>query len=95
LPDYAVYHQTIFSPPFAMAQALARFSTQVCAGEFPVASASESLVNAFEVNDGAMFNTRTTYVVDPSGKIVFVHDDQDYSGHVKRVLAFLQGANRP
>ena len=68
---------------------LARFSAEECGGKFPVASASESLVNAFDVNDGAMFNTRTTYVVAPSGKIVFVHDDNDYRGHVRRTLAFV------
>lgn len=69
---------------------LTRFSSEVCGGLFPVASATESLVNAFDVNDGAMFNTRTTYVVDSLGKIVFVHDDQDYRGHVEKVLDFLQ-----
>jgi peroxiredoxin len=69
---------------------LARFSTEECAGKFPMASASESIVNSFDVNDGAMFNTRTTFVIDPSGKIAFVHDDDDYGDHVKRALAFVQ-----
>ena len=73
---------------------LVRFSTEVCAGKFPVASASESLVDAFDVNDGAMFNTRTTYVVAPSGKIVFVHDDQDPGSHVRNTLAFLETMKR-
>jgi thioredoxin-dependent peroxiredoxin len=70
---------------------LARYSTEECAGKFPMASASESIVNGFDVNDGAMFNTRTTYVIAPSGKIAFVHDDDDYGGHVKSALAFVQG----
>jgi thioredoxin-dependent peroxiredoxin len=69
---------------------LQRFSVEECDGKFPVASASESLVNAFDVNDGAMFNTRTTYVIAPSGKIVFAHDDNDYRGHIKRSLAFVE-----
>jgi peroxiredoxin len=69
---------------------LARFSTQECASKFPMASASEMLVNGFDVNDGAMFNTRTTYVIAPSGKIIFVHDDDDYSGHIRSVLTFIQ-----
>lgn len=73
---------------------LARYSTEECAGKFPMASASESLVNAFDVNDGAMFNTRTTYVIAPSGRIVFVHDDDDHSDHVKRALAFVQGMKK-
>jgi peroxiredoxin len=70
---------------------LARFSTDECASKFPMASASESIVNGFGVNDNANFATRTTYVIAPSGKIVFVHDDDDYSGHFKRALAFVQG----
>jgi peroxiredoxin len=56
-----------------------------------VASADESIVNGFDVNDGAMFNTRTTYVIARSGTIAFVYDDEDYSGHVKNALAFVEG----
>ncbi|MBW8785995.1 MAG: peroxiredoxin [Novosphingobium sp.] len=73
---------------------LARFSLQECAGKYPVASASESIVNAFDVNDGAMFNTRTTYVIAPSGKIAFVHDDDDSSGHASSALAFVEAMTK-
>jgi thioredoxin-dependent peroxiredoxin len=73
---------------------LVRFSSEECAGKFPVASADERIVNGFDVNDGATFNTRTTYVIEPSGKIAFVHDDDDYSGHVKKALAFLQAMQK-
>lgn len=71
-------------------ETLARYSTEICGGKFPVASADESLVNAYDVNDGAMFNTRTTYVIDRSGRIAFVHDDDDHRDHVKRSLAFVE-----
>lgn len=70
---------------------LVRFSAEQCAGKFPVGSADESLVNAFAVNDGAMFNTRTTYVIAPSGKIAFVHDEPDDRDHVRKALAFVSG----
>ncbi len=70
-------------------ETLARYSAEVCGGKFTVASANEALVNAYDVNDGAMFNTRTTYVIDRSGKIAFVHDDDDYRDHAKRSLAFV------
>ncbi len=73
---------------------LARFSAEECAAKVPLARADESLVNGFDVNDGAMFNTRTTYVVAPSGKIAFVNDDMDYAGHAKSALAFVQGMAR-
>jgi thioredoxin-dependent peroxiredoxin len=71
--------------------ALARFSTEECAGKFPIASADLGLVTGFDVNDNSNFTTRTTYVIAPTGKIAFVHDDDDYRGHVKNTLAFVQG----
>jgi peroxiredoxin len=74
--------------------ALARFSTEECAGKFPMASADESIVDGFDVNDGAMFNYRTTYVIAPSGKIAFVYDEDDYSNHVKKTLAFVQAMKK-
>lgn len=73
---------------------LTRYSTEAAAGKFPVASADEPLVNAYDVNDGAMFNTRTTYVIDRSGKIVFVHDEDDHRDHVKRSLAFVEAMTK-
>ena len=72
---------------------LARYSTEECDGKFPLVSADEKLVNAYDVNDGAMFNTRTTYVIAPSGHIAFVHDSNDTRGHVKNALAFVQAMN--
>jgi len=69
---------------------LARFSTEECAGKFPMASAGPDIVAGFDVNDNSNFTTRTTYVIAPTGKIVFVHDDDDYSGHVKNTLAFVE-----
>jgi peroxiredoxin Q/BCP len=74
--------------------ALARFSTQECAGKFPIASADLELVTGFDVNDNANFTTRTTYVIAPTGKIVFVDNDDDYRGHVKKTLAFVQEMKR-
>lgn len=76
-------------------ETLSRFSTEQCAGKIPMASASETIVNGFDVNDGAMFNTRTSFVIDTAGRIAFVHDEDDYSGHMKRTLAFAQGMKRP
>jgi len=74
--------------------ALARFSSEECAGKFPMASADLGVVTGFDVNDSANFTTRTTYVIAPGGRIAFVHDDDDYHGHVKNTLAFVQGMKR-
>jgi peroxiredoxin Q/BCP len=74
--------------------ALARFSTEECAGKFPMAWAGPEIVAGYDVNDNSNFVTRTTYVIAPTGKIAFVHDDDDYRGHVKNTLAFVQGMKR-
>jgi thioredoxin-dependent peroxiredoxin len=73
---------------------LARFAAEECAGKFPMASAGPSIVAGFDVNDNSNFTTRTTYIITRNGKIAFVLDDDDYRGHVKNTLAFLQGMKR-
>jgi peroxiredoxin len=39
------------------------------------------------VNKVSTMSNRTSYVIAPSGKIVFVHSDLDWSGHVDKTLA--------
>lgn len=73
---------------------LSGLSTGAAHGKFALGRADESLVNAFDVNDGAMFNTRTTYVIAPSGKIVFVHSEDEVRDHVKSALAFVQAMKK-
>ncbi len=75
-------------------ETLARFSADECAAKFPMASANEALVNGFDVNDGAMFNTRTTYVITSDGKIAFVNDDAEFGSHAKAALTFVQAMKR-
>lgn len=73
---------------------LTPLSTGAAQGRIALASAGEALVNALDVNDGAMFNTRTTYVIASSGKIAFVHSDDEPRNHVKNALAFVEGMKK-
>lgn len=73
---------------------LAGYSRNECDGKFPVASANEALVNAYQVNDGAMFNSNTTYVIDRSGRIALVLDEQDRRSHVESSLAFIKSMSK-
>jgi peroxiredoxin len=65
------------------------FSTKECRSAFPVAPATPSLQKAYDVAwaEHPGVTTRTSYVIDRSGKIVLVHDDLDFSQHVARTLA--------
>ena len=65
------------------------FSVKECRSAFPVATATPGTQKAYDVAWAAHpgLTTRTSYVIDKSGKIVMVHDDLDFSEHVARTLA--------
>ena len=64
------------------------FSTKECRSAFPVAPATPAIQKAYDVAwaEHPGITTRTSYVIDRSGKIVMVHDDLDFSQHVARTL---------
>jgi thioredoxin-dependent peroxiredoxin len=68
---------------------LEKFSVAECRNAFPVASATPATQKAYDVAWAAHpgITTRTSYVIDRSGKIVMVHDDLDFSQHVAKTLA--------
>ena len=68
---------------------LEQFSVKECRNAFPVATATPDTQKAYDVAWAAHpgITTRTSYVIDRSGKIVMVHDDLDFSQHVSKTLA--------
>lgn len=68
---------------------LHEFSTKECRSAFPVATASPDIQKEYDVAWAKYpgLTTRTSYVIDRSGKIVMVHDDLDFSQHVALTLA--------
>src|SRR5690242_21677396 len=65
------------------------FSAKECRSAFPVATATPAIQKEYDVAWAAHpgITTRTSYVIDKSGKIVMVHDDLDFSQHVSKSLA--------
>ena len=65
------------------------FSEKECRSAFPVATATPAMQKEYDVAWAAHpgLTTRTSYVIDKSGKIVMVHDDLNFSEHVARTLA--------
>jgi peroxiredoxin len=72
------------------------FSVKECRSAFPVASATADTQKAYDVGWAARpgLTTRTSYVIDRSGKVVMVHDDLDFSQHVAKTLAAVKGLPR-
>ncbi|HTN14261.1 MAG TPA: redoxin domain-containing protein [Sphingomonadaceae bacterium] len=71
---------------------LKRFSTEECRNKFPVATASKSVIKAYDVafvmngQDTGLSN-RTSYVIGMDGKVKLAHSDLDWREHVNRTLA--------
>src|SRR4029077_18498724 len=65
------------------------FSTKECRSSFPVATATPEIQKEYDVAWAAHpgITTRTSYVIDRTGKIVMVHDDLDSSQHVAKTRA--------
>jgi peroxiredoxin len=75
---------------------LKRFSVEKCRNAFPVATATPDVIKAYDValKQKAGLTDRTSYVIDRSGKIVFVHSDLDWSQHVAKTLAAVKALKR-
>ena len=75
---------------------LEKFSVEACRNAFPVATATPATAKAYDVAwaERPELTTRTSYVIAPSGKIVMVHDDLDWSQHVQKTLAAVRALRR-
>jgi peroxiredoxin len=68
---------------------LARFSREECRDKFAVASAGASVIKDYDVALPLKIglSNRTSYVIAPTGRIVYAHSAMDYRDHVKNTLA--------
>ena len=74
---------------------LQKFSVEACRGKFPVATASPEVIRAYDVKLPLVsMSNRTSYVIAPDGRIVFVHSDLDWKDHVAKTLAAVRALKR-
>jgi peroxiredoxin len=90
-PEFAKYGATVIGMSADDLPTLRKFSTEECRSQFAVGTATPAVVKAYDVALGrpgapAGVTNRTSYVIAPNGKIVFVHSDLDYRDHVKLTL---------
>lgn len=96
LPDFEKAGASVIGMTAGNVEQLADFSSKHCAGKFPVAAASQQLIKAYDVvlkkPDGSATNlsSRTSYVIAPSGKIIFSHTDMNALSHIRMTLAAVQ-----
>jgi peroxiredoxin len=75
---------------------LKKFSVEACRSAFPVATASPATIKAYDVvlKQKPGLTDRTSYVIDRTGKVVFVHSDLDWSEHVAKTLAAVKALKK-
>ncbi|KPF65280.1 peroxiredoxin [Porphyrobacter sp. AAP60] len=76
-------------------ETLKRFSREECRDAFPVGVASPKVIAAYDVAmGGSGLSNRTSYVIARDGKIVAVHSNADYRGHVEKTLAAVRALEK-
>lgn len=74
---------------------LKRFSREECRDAFPVGVAGPKVIAGYDVALGnSGLASRTSYVIAPDGRIVAVHSNADYRGHVAKTLAAVQALKK-
>ena len=68
---------------------LKKFSVEACRNAFPVATANPAVIRAYDVKlkQNPALTDRTSYVIAPDGRIIFVHSELNWSEHVAKTLA--------
>lgn len=66
---------------------LQRFSTEACRSKFPVAVATPAIIRAYDVKlPIANMTGRTSFVIAPNGRIIYVYNNMNYVDHVRNTL---------
>lgn len=93
LPDFQKAGATVIGMTAGNVEQLEKFSAEHCAGKFAVAAASPRVIAGYDVllkkSDGtsSKITSRTSFVIAPSGRIVFAHTDMNPADHVRLTLA--------
>jgi len=87
--DFRAVGATVIGASADDAETLARFSTEACRSAFPVATATDAMIDGYDVRlkPGAAVSNRTSYLIAPDGRILAVHSEMDWKGHVPAMLA--------
>lgn len=74
---------------------LKQFSVKECAGKFPVATATATTIQAYDVAlPNTALSNRTSYVIARDGTIAMVHTDLNYAEHVNTTLAAVKALKK-
>jgi peroxiredoxin Q/BCP len=87
--DFAANGATLIGLSADPIDKLAKFSVEACRDKFPVGTANIGVIKGYDVHlkPGAAMSNRTSYVIAPSGKVIFALTQGNPVGHVEGTLA--------
>jgi peroxiredoxin len=99
IEDYAKLGATVIGVSGDDIAKLQKFSVSECRSKFAVAAdQSHAISKSYKATIGfgpLTYSDRTSYVISPEGKIVYVYRSMDPSEHVARTLAALRTLHAP
>ena len=92
MDEFAAAGATVIGMTAGATARLAEFSVSECRSRFPVAAADAGLIRSYDAVLALMPNLsdRTSYVIDPSGHIIYAHTGSNPVEHVTQTLAAVQ-----
>lgn len=92
--DFKALGATVIGMTAGNVDRIVEFSadTKLCSGKFAVAAATPAIISAYDVllkkPDGTptTITSRTSFVIAPNGKILFVHSDMNPADHIRLTL---------
>ena len=95
MPQFKAAGATVIGMSNDDIETLKRFSREECRDAFPVGVASPKVIAAYDVAMGSSgLASRTSYVIARDGRIVAVHSNSDYRGHVEKTLAAVRALKK-
>jgi len=92
LPDFTAAGASVIGLTAGKVDQLVQFSSEHCAGKFAVAAASPAIIKGYDVlltkPDGTptTITSRTSFVIAPTGKVIFAHTDMSPMDHIRMTL---------
>lgn len=95
MPDFKAAGASVIGMSNDDIDTLKRFSREECRDAFPVGVAGPGVIKGYDVALGTSgLTTRTSYVIAQDGRIVAVHSNSDYRGHVEKTLAAVRALSK-
>ena len=87
--DFKKYGASLIGLTAGNADRIKEFSVQECRNKFPVGLATPAKISGYDVTlpQKAGWTNRTSYVIAPNGKVIYMFSDPSPEGHVKGTMA--------